>query len=228
MVLRPIIKGWMGELKSKVTQGLLLDSKVYHTFNNLIIEDELGTTQIDHVIVSRYGIFVVETKNMDGWIYGSEKGKEWTQTFYSHKTRFQNPLHQNFRHTKTLSACLEIEHEKLFPAVIFWGDCEFKTRMPENVIQGSLVGCTGYIKRFTRVIFSDAEVEEICSRIQAVKDKMGFFSGLRHISDVQTRYGSNTVCPKCGGTLVERKGKRGPFLGCSRYPSCRYTKEIHE
>jgi hypothetical protein len=34
------------------------------------------------------------------------------------------------------------------------------------------------------------------------------------------------VCPQCGGDLVVRRGPVGPFIGCSAYPSCRYTKKL--
>jgi len=53
----------------------------YHLLNNVTLEITQGTTQIDHIIISPYGVFVIETKNKSGWIYGSERQKNWTQTF---------------------------------------------------------------------------------------------------------------------------------------------------
>jgi restriction system protein len=78
---------------------------------------EDGTTQIDHVIVSRYGVFVIETKNLKGWIFGSPQQKTWTQKIYRHTTKFQNPLHQDYKHTQTLQAALELDPEKIFPVI---------------------------------------------------------------------------------------------------------------
>lgn len=34
------------------------------------------------------------------------------------------------------------------------------------------------------------------------------------------------ICPWCGGDLVERNGRYGPFLACSNYPDCKFTKSI--
>ncbi|WP_350617509.1 nuclease-related domain-containing protein, partial [Pseudomonas sp. HY7a-MNA-CIBAN-0227] len=69
-----------------------------------------GSTQIDHVIVSIYGIFVIETKNYKGWIFGNEKQRQWTQAFPNgRKYKFQNPLRQNYLHIKTLADLLELE-----------------------------------------------------------------------------------------------------------------------
>ena len=50
------------------------------------------------MFVSVFGVFVVETKNMGGWIFGSERNREWTQVFpNAEKYKFQNPLRQNYR-----------------------------------------------------------------------------------------------------------------------------------
>ena len=85
-------KGWDGELTVKLGQWLFLNKKTYHVFNNVTLPMlDGGTTQIDHIIVSVYGIFVVETKNMNGWIYGKEKEPKWTQVFFSKKFPLGSP-----------------------------------------------------------------------------------------------------------------------------------------
>ncbi len=61
-------KGWIGETQGAIAHALLLDGKVYRSINNVTIPTASGTTQTDHVIVSPFGIFVVEAKNMKGWI----------------------------------------------------------------------------------------------------------------------------------------------------------------
>lgn len=53
-------------------------------------------------VVSPYGVFVIETRNMDGWIFGSEKQPVWTQKFPRKSFRFQNPLRQNYKHVKAI------------------------------------------------------------------------------------------------------------------------------
>ena len=74
MTLKSFVKGWIGEAASALTQKVLLDPKIYTSIHNVTLQTGNGTTQIDHIIVSRHGIFVVETKNMDGWIFGDENG----------------------------------------------------------------------------------------------------------------------------------------------------------
>jgi len=87
-------------------------------------------TQVDMLVISVYGIFVVEIKNYSGWIFGDEKSKNWTQVVYSKKNQFQNPLRQNYKHVKAFAEYLDIETDKIFSAVYFVGDAELKTDMP--------------------------------------------------------------------------------------------------
>ncbi|EIA1300435.1 NERD domain-containing protein, partial [Vibrio vulnificus] len=93
-------KGVFGEFLVNKLLSQLPDSD-YTLVRNVTLPTDDGTTQIDHIVVSRFGIFVVETKNMKGWIFGSKSQKQWTQKVYRHSSKFQNPLHQNYKHVKT-------------------------------------------------------------------------------------------------------------------------------
>jgi len=104
----PFFKGFIGEVIINIVSTLFLDKNKYHLIKNVTLPTEDGTTQIDHIIVSKYGIFVVETKNMKGWIFGGERQKMWTQTIFKHKAKFQNPLHQNYKHIKTIKNTLNL------------------------------------------------------------------------------------------------------------------------
>ena len=79
--------GWFGEKKTTFHMWLSLDSNVYRRFHDVIIPSKNGTTQIDHLLVSPYGLFIVETKNRKGWIFGSENQPKWTQTLYGKSIR---------------------------------------------------------------------------------------------------------------------------------------------
>lgn len=232
MGLEAIFKGWTGELKTKFVNSLFLNEQ-YKIFNNVIIQTEHGSTQIDHVIVSPYGIFVIETKDKTGWIFGDEKQSQWTQKIFSKTYKFQNPLHQNYGHTQSLSEYLGIEHEKIHSLVIFWGDCEFKTPMPENVCKGGIFNSKfkQYIHSKNEVVLSSEEINKIQLDLIKVKENSGFLGSLKHSNEVKNRYKSTTTCPKCGGNLVKRVSNKGQrpgksFLGCSNYPRCKYIKEI--
>jgi hypothetical protein len=224
----PSTKGFFGEKKVQLATSALLDNEQYHRIDNVTLPIQNGTTQIDHVIVSVYGVFVVETKNMKGWIYGSEGQREWTQTLYRKSYKFQNPLRQNYLHVKALEGVLRIPSTSIRSVVVFSGDAKFKTEMPRNVTH--VYGLIGYIRSFERQIFTREECESHLARIEAARLSPTAETGQSHVESLKKRFSavSEGMCPRCGGNLVLRVAKSGPsagskFRGCSGYPKCRYT-----
>ena len=197
----------------------------YHHFRNIILPTSRGTSEIDHLIVSPFGLFVIENKDYSGWIFGDESDRYWTVVYFKRKYRFQNPLHQNFSHVKALEELLGIDVSKMHAAVVFRGRFAFKTPVPANVF---LHTCASWVGRKKDVLLNDAEVERVLGVLEN-RATSGFFAGVDHAVSVKSRYRSTTTCPKCGGDLVQRIAKKGPmpgsrFLGCSNYPACNYTK----
>ena len=222
-----MFKGWIGEKKTQFNLWLGLDSNLYQRFHDVIIPSSHGTTQIDHILVSPFGIFVVETKNYKGWIYGSEDQSTWTQVIYKSKHKFQNPLRQTHRHKKVLSKYLGVGESFILPVISFVGDVELKTELPTNVLTSRV---SSYIKQFNEEVFSNDEVERITGLLSNVKSEYNI-SKSEHIQSLEDRYSSDTICPKCGSNLVLREVKQGSrrgsqFLGCSSFPRCRFTKQI--
>ena len=219
------IKGWIGEKVTQAGVWALLDGRDYHRYNNVTLKTRNGTTQIDHIMLSRYGLFVIETKNYQGWIWGSSSQREWTQSIYGKKTRFQNPLHQNYRHTKSLAEHLGIDHSLIHPIIWFIGDVTFKTAMPSNVLAGGLIP---YIKEFNQIVFTDDQLARLKTLLYSFQaDKS--VSSEDHVAQLRKRFDSNTTCPKCGQALVQRTVRQGvnagkTFLGCSGFPKCKFVK----
>jgi len=177
-------KGVTGEFIVNVGAKLFLDKGTYHLIKNVTLPTEDGSTQIDHIIVSKFGVFVVETKNMKGWIFGSPNQKTWTQKIYKHSSKFQNPLHQNYKHTKTLQSLLGLDEVQLFSVIVFVGDSTFKTDMPENVTYGK--GYIRFIKSKTAPLLTDAQVKEVTERIQAGRLTPSCKTNREHVKHVQS------------------------------------------
>src|SRR5262245_3904717 len=129
----PWFKGLRGEAVVRFAARLGLPAESYHPFHNVTLPSPDGTTQIDHIFVSRFGIFVVETKNMKGWIFGGEDQAQWTQTIFKRSFKFQNPLRQNYKHVKALEATLDVPPKAIRSVVVFVGNSTFKSPMPRNV-----------------------------------------------------------------------------------------------
>lgn len=230
----PFMKGVIGEALVNLAATLFLDKRIYRLFKNVTLLTEDGTTQVDHVIVSPYGIFVIETKNLKGWIFGTAQQKMWTQQIYKHKSQFQNPLHQNYKHIQTLQTALELEASKMFSLVVFVGDSDFKTPMPENVVYAG--GYIRFIKSKQQRILTNSEVTEICLKIQSGRLKSSIRTHVEHVKHVKTiveqkQKQPENACPKCGKPMVLRTAKTGDtqgnqFWGCSGYPKCRTVRPM--
>lgn len=128
-IIRPKLKGRQGEAKV----GKLLKKaagKGSHGKNDILIPSDRGTTQIDHLMVTRHGIFVVETKNYSGIVQGTENAKMWRQFFpdgRSASREFLNPILQNKGHIQALKKILGEEYSNvpMHSLVVFSGNCRY-------------------------------------------------------------------------------------------------------
>jgi hypothetical protein len=228
----PWFKGVFGEAQVNLAATLFLNKNDYHLIKNVTLPTEDGTTQIDHIIVSRYGIFVIETKNMKGWIFGNPSQKTWTQKIYKHTNKFQNPLHQNYKHTKTLESCLGLSDEMFFSLIVFVGDSTFKTDMPHNVTYAG--GYLRFIKSKTSVLLTNDEVSTVIGAIEGGRLTPSLKTQREHVKHVKSNLEdkqSSNLCPKCGSELVLRLAKKGvnkgnEFMACSGFPKCRYATSL--
>ena len=101
-------------------------------FNLYIPKPNEETTEIDVVLIHPKGFFVIESKNYNGWIFGSEKNRYWTQTLpmgrgqKSNKEQFYNPLRQNGSHVKHLKRVLN-DTVPMWSVIVFSDKCTFKS-----------------------------------------------------------------------------------------------------
>jgi len=191
LIKSPWFKGKFGEFLVNLYARCFLDKSRYHLIKNVTLPTDDGTTQIDHVLVSGFGVFVVETKNMKGWIFGGPHQRFWTQKIYRSSHKFQNPLHQNYKHVKTLQTMLGLGDHQMHSVVVFVGDSTFKTPMPENVTQG--LGYVRYIKSKTEPVLSMAQVAEVRDKVAAGRLKASFSTDRAH-----SRYVRGLVADRSG------------------------------
>ena len=221
------IKGEIGEARVARQLNKLNDEK-YKIFHDVLIKTDRGSSQIDHIIVSIYGIFVIETKNFSGWIFGNENSEYWTQVIYRHKTKFRNPIKQNWSHVLALKNIFyELESIIYHSIVVFSGSGELKkidSKTPviyDNEISKYIISKNEPILSHEEFIFIVNKLNEI-----NIKDKS---SEKEHIQQVKKHIHkriqniNQLICPKCNSILILKKGQHGKFHGCSNYPRCRYT-----
>ena len=214
----PTIKGARGERRVNSILDRQLPAGEYKLFHDVTLHTSQGSTQIDHIVVSKFGVFVVETKNYTGWIFGEANSKQWTQTIYGTKSRFQNPLRQNFKHTQAVESFLSLSSRYVHSVVVFVGDAEFKTAQPDNVIHLSELG--SYILSYRDLLLDTRCVTVITGMLSDHKDgrAIGQPPTLPVVPD-------EPLCPKCDERMVLRKAQKGKsagreFWGCPRFPRC--------
>ena len=230
-LFRPQIKGWFGEFLVHHVLLWRLDADVYKIISSTMLPTADGTTQIDHIVVSRYGIFVVETKNYKGWIFGTDSQPQWTQKIFRVTNQFQNPLRQNYKHIKTISELTGIPEHYFKSVVVFLGDATFKTEMPASVMYAGDVA--RFIRSHSEVLILDEQVPEIVAAVSAWAGTLSGRMRRTHVSRLQAKHGPVAVealapnCPKCSQKMVlrTRRNAAGKFWGCSSYPKCRGIRE---
>ena len=185
---KPFIKGKVGEFAVALHVKLYLKDVQYILLNDCTLPDEQsGTTQIDHILLSPYGIFIIETKNYKGWIFGSERQKMWTQKIFKKSYKFQNPLHQNYKHQNVLEQVLAdiITPEYLHSIVVFMPDCEFKTDMPVNVFRGA--AWVDYVKNFKAEVIPAMKLKRIQLRIEKEVLEKSWKTNRIHVENLKHR-----------------------------------------
>ena len=122
MIFRARMRGAFGETLLAGVLRRRLDASIYHVLNDIYLPlDDGSTTQIDHVVVSPFGVFVIETKTYKGWIFGNPRDAQWTQALPKRKSRFQNPLRQNYLHVQRLMGLTGLLADVVHSVVAFSG-----------------------------------------------------------------------------------------------------------
>ena len=155
--------GDLGE--QEISEKLKSYTKKFLLIEDIILKIDDRTTQIDHILINRYGIFVIETKNFSGWIFGNSNNKKWTQSLSSgEKYSFQNPIHQNFLHLKALQKLSGLKEEYFHNVVVFTCKSTFKTKLPKFVIHSNEL--LDYIESFNKVLLNDNEMNDFYEEIK--------------------------------------------------------------
>lgn len=240
----PKQKGRRGE--KHVFQELCKLPEGYHILNDCILTTDRGTTQIDHLVVSRCGVFVIETKNYRGEIYGDDDRQEWKQIIvtkvrynkkwwkvytYVTKNEFYNPVRQARGHAAEIRKNLaDLINVPIVPIVVFTGRANISNVKTNNVVvyDYELVST---ICRYNVPVISEQQVLAIKERInernvRAVVDDRTHIHNVKNVAKQVNNTIRAGICPRCGGRLIEKKGKYGRFCGCSNYPRCKFTQNI--
>lgn len=246
---------WIGRRGEKLTERELNLVKLFgrkgKVLRNLYVPKDNGeTSEIDVVFITQKGIFVIESKNYSGWIFGDEKSPYWTISLPNKtKNKFYNPILQNKTHIKWLDRFLGGE-VPLFSVIVFSERCELKKINVDNpdihiIKRDRLYATVRSVWESNKDCLDEERLNEIYNGLEALT-KIDEAAKLAHINNIQEKYQKKSkekvtetgahekqkLCPRCGAELILRTAKKGKcagnqFYGCSNYPKCRYTLDIN-
>ena len=146
-----------------------LDLTTYHPCYGLIIPAAEGLVRFDHVVVSRYGIFIIRTCHHGGWIAGDARFPRWTSVYPGGaRSHFPNPLLKGDALAQAMAAALDVPRRAVFPVIVFRGECELADILPENVVKSSPAG---YIRSHRETLFSEEAVAELRLKLKLLQKK---------------------------------------------------------
>lgn len=214
-------RGILGEAYIRFIIGKTKEGKRY-VINNYMIVDEGKSSQIDHILINKTGIFVIETKNYSGRIYGEDNQQEWTQVlnYGKVKNHFYNPVKQNATHIYRLAKVLP-KDAPLISVVVFTKD-NVQYIKSEHVIASVKLG--HFVKTENG---KNLSAETMSQYYKSILDNRATLSNKEHVAEIKQMKQNidENICPRCGGKLVERNGKYGKFYGCENYPQCKFIKK---
>lgn len=208
----------------------LLKSHDYRVINNIYLSTPFGRLQCDYIIVSRFGVFIVETFNYDGMIEGAEWQATWTvNTNKQKKRQFDNPLQQVNNSKKVLFNLLGISKYEIFPVIVIIGAANFKSKLVENMTYGN--GYLNFIRGKTRPIISLPKTQEIIDIIESEQLKSSRNKSVIKNASSSTNQSETHQCPSCGGDMIIELVESGSDVGqqilrCTLYPTCRGSKTL--
>lgn len=163
----PRFKGTMGKARVGRLLAAMLERNRYTVFNNLILPSNGGTVQIDHVVISKFGIFVIVTVFRRGWISGAEFQQRWKQHRTNSSTQFPNPVHQNQLNVEALARLLQLPESRFHAVTVFTGHRGFKKSMPFNVLP--LEKLISYIRKHTESILAEDQAGQALTGLEQAR-----------------------------------------------------------
>ena len=188
----------------------------------MIIDDKGKSHQIDHILVNKKGVFVIETKNYKGRIYGDDNSERWTQVlnYGKIKNKFYSPVKQNLTHCRNLMKVLP-NGTKVITIIVF---VKNNTSYVKSL-------CTINLRQLYSTVNNEPDLytdEEVQTFVNILNDKKATdVTDEQHVAEIkENQYKvEHNICPRYGGNLVLRHGKNGDFYGCENFPKCRYIKK---
>ena len=223
--IKSYIIGRLGEYRV-AKQLKKLNKKKYKVLNNVLLKTKRGTVEIDHIIVSNKGVYVIETKNRKGIIYGAENWDYWTQKLYTKEHKFYSPIKQNKAHIDALRSILKKHQLRYYSIIVFIKTANIKkvNSMTITITDDELLKT---LKRHRSDCYiNEHQLNSVLNTInkytvKSIVEKSKHKRSVKNKAKIRRKKIKLGICPRCGKKLVKYKNKIGTGLRCVDYPNCK-------
>jgi hypothetical protein len=163
----PRFRGDIAESRVRRLLASGLEKSRYTLINDLVVPSGGGTTRIDHVVVSKFGIFVIDSCYVRGWISGTAVQAQWRQHRWHGATRFDNPVHRNRLQVEALQRLMDYPASVFVPLVVLVGQKGFKSPPPQNVVGADRL--LAFIRKKSRHELNAEQADRALQKIDAVR-----------------------------------------------------------
>lgn len=130
----PRFRGDIAESRTRRILANGLEKSRYTVLNDVELPAGGGTVNVDHIVVSRFGVFVIESQHASGMVSGGEFQDRWKQERWGHARRIENPMHKNAVQAETLGRLLGMPQTKIHRVVVLTGHKGMKTETPDHLV----------------------------------------------------------------------------------------------
>ena len=184
-------------------------------FNCYIPKNDGETTEADVLLIGNSGIYVFESKNYSGWIFGDEKSRMWAQTLpqgrgrKAHKEQFLNPIYQNKLHIQCLNEILD-KKVPMHSVIVFSERCEFKNfkihnDLAEVIHRNEVKHTVNKINMKYGDVLTSEEIDAIYNQLYPYTQVSEQLKQ-KHIEAIQEK--QRTIKNKCSDSIEKRDGDR--------------------
>lgn len=130
----PRFRGDIAESRVRRILAHGLEKSRYTILNDVVLPAGGGTVHVDHIVISRFGVFVIESLYASGMVSGGEFQDRWKQEQWGRATRFENPMHQNAVQAETLGRLLGMPQSKIHRVVVLTGHKGMRTEVSDRLV----------------------------------------------------------------------------------------------
>ena len=195
LLLRPALPRIGERLGSwRVHRALLrsLPASHYSVFRDVTVcanrAGDRPRAQIGHVVVSPYGLFLIEARNLSGRVDGSENDALWTRYRFRSKQQFHNPLGQACNHVLALQDLTGLSASCFQSMAVFTGRVDFERPMPARVTQ--LGGLVPFIQVRTQELLGFEEAQRVAALLESSRVSPGIQTAAAHLLALRESHGS--------------------------------------